>query len=78
MATKKVIVEFQGHSRIVSFQESENEIETDTAAVKEIFRDVFSSPPSPFFLEILNDTFNQPFRAYNIMYANRLWPRLIT
>ena len=58
MATKMVIVEFQGHSRIVSFQESGNEIETATAAVEEIFCDVFSSPPSPFFLQILNDTFN--------------------
>jgi hypothetical protein len=48
MATKTVIVEFQGHSRIVSFQESENEMENATAVVEEVFRTVFSSPP-PFF-----------------------------
>jgi hypothetical protein len=59
MATKTVIVEFQSHSRIVSFQESENEMENATAAVEEVFRDVFSSPPSPFFLQIWNDTFNR-------------------
>ena len=59
MATKTVVVDFQGHSRIVSFQESENEIETATTAVEEIFHDVFSSPPAPFFLQVLNDTFNR-------------------
>ena len=32
MATKTVIVEFQGHSRIVAFQESKNEMENATAA----------------------------------------------
>ena len=59
MATKMVIVEFQGHSRIMAFQESENEMDNATAAVEEIYRDLFSSPPSPFFLQIFNNSWNR-------------------
>ena len=59
MANKMVIVEFQGHSRIVTFQESEDELENATAAVEETFRDVFSSPPSPFFLQIFDNSWNR-------------------
>ena len=47
MATKTVLVEFQGHSRIMAFQESENETDNATAAVEEIYSDLFSSLPSP-------------------------------
>lgn len=59
MANKMVIVEFQGHSRIVTFQESEDELENATAAVEETFCDVFSSPPSPFFLQVFDNSWNR-------------------
>lgn len=59
MGTKKVIVEFQEYSRIVKFQESEDEVENATAAVEETFHDVFSSPPSPFFLQVFHNSWTR-------------------
>ena len=58
-ADKTVLVEFQGHSRIVSYKESQEEVAVVQAAVKETFGDVFSSPPTPFFLQIFNKDWNK-------------------
>ena len=56
---KTVLVEFQGHSRIVSFEESQDETAAVKSAIAEAFDDVFSSPTPPFFIQMLNRDWNK-------------------
>ena len=56
---KTVLVEFQGHSRIVSFEESQDETAAVKSAVAEAFDDVFSSPTTPFFIQMLDRDWNK-------------------
>ena len=56
VASKTVLVEFQDHSRVVSFNSegSNNELESLKNNIENVFQDVFSTPPAPFFLKLFN------------------------
>ena len=59
--SKTVLVEFQDHSRVVSFNSegSKNELESLKNSIENAFQDVFSTPPAPFFLKLFDKEWEQ-------------------
>ena len=59
--SKTVLVEFQDHSRVVSFNSegSNDELESLKNDIENAFQDVFSTPPGSFFLKLFDKEWEQ-------------------